>query len=188
MTRFRRLDWLRDAPDCRRLDVSFATETVFDVEAGPMRFDLVERPIDPVRSKRYDVDWSGVVDADRAVVAEDGGRVVGVIAARRSAWNRRAVISHLYVDAAARRRGIGAGLIAAIEEWARTTSGARSLWIETQNVNPGAIRFYQRLGFVCCGLDTSLYDPDVCPGETAVFFSLPLDGRAGTAINARTAP
>ncbi|GJG86516.1 hypothetical protein tb265_16970 [Gemmatimonadetes bacterium T265] len=27
-----------------------------------------------------------------------------------------------------------------------------------------AIRFYQRHGFVCCGLDATLYDPRTAPG------------------------
>jgi GNAT superfamily N-acetyltransferase len=174
MIQYRVVDWSRDRQAVSQLDVSFVTGTVYDVVASPMRFTLVERSVDPPLSKCYQVDWDDVAAADCAVVAEDDGTVVGIVAATVSAWNRRIVIAHLYVDGAVRRRGIGAGLMGAMREWARTRDRARSLWAETQNVNAGAIRLYQRLGFACCGLDTALYDPRVCPGEVAVFFNLPL--------------
>ena len=49
---------------------------------------------------------------------------------------------------------------------------ARSLWVETQTINYGAIQFYERKGFEWCGLDTSLYDPaEVIEKEVALFFS-----------------
>jgi ribosomal protein S18 acetylase RimI-like enzyme len=49
---------------------------------------------------------------------------------------------------------------------------ARCVWLETQNVNYGAIQFYGRLGFVWCGLDLALYDPyGPAAGETALFFA-----------------
>jgi GNAT superfamily N-acetyltransferase len=178
MVQYRLVDWSRDLQALSRLDVSYVTETTYAVEAGPMSFTLVERAVDPPLSRRHDVDWNAVAAADHAVVAEDDGTVLGIIAAVRSVWNGRVLVSHLYVDATVRRRGVGAGLMGALQEWARSTAGARSLWVETQNVNAGAIRFYHRLGFVCCGLDTSLYDPRVCPGETAVYFSLALSPAA----------
>jgi GNAT superfamily N-acetyltransferase len=174
MVQCRPVDWSRDLQALARLDVSYLTGTTYGVEAGPMSFALVEQAVDPPLFKRYDVDWNAVAAADHAVVAEDEGTVLGIIGAVLSAWNRRVLVSHLYVDASVRRQGVGAGLMVRVQEWARTTAGARSLWVEAQNVNAGAIRFYRRLGFVCCGLDTTLYDPRVCPGETAVFFSLPL--------------
>jgi ribosomal protein S18 acetylase RimI-like enzyme len=45
------------------------------------------------------------------------------------------------------------------------------VWLETQNTNYGAIQFYRRVGFQCCGLDLSLYDTDgPAAGEIALFF------------------
>jgi len=48
---------------------------------------------------------------------------------------------------------------------------AGCLWLETQNINYGAIQFYQRVGFTWCGLDLALYDSHgLAAGETALFF------------------
>ena len=58
----------------------------------------------------------------------------------------------------ARGVGIGRALLQAIEPIARA-AGALRLWLETQNVNYPAIRFYRRQGFRLVGLDESLYDP-----------------------------
>lgn len=53
-----------------------------------------------------------------------------------------------------------------------TRLGARAVWLETQNVNLPAIRFYRAFGFQLAGLDDSLYDPKELPGECAVFLAL----------------
>jgi ribosomal protein S18 acetylase RimI-like enzyme len=103
-------------------------------------------------------------------VAEIATTLVGVAALKVEAWNRRAVLEHLFIDAPYRGRGIGRTLIADVVRSAQERQ-ARCLWLETQNVNYGAIQFYQRVGFRCCGLDTTLYDSDEpAPGETALFF------------------
>lgn len=99
--------------------------------------------------------------------------MLGVAALTLQDWNRRAVISHLYVERSARGHGIGTGLLWEVRRRAETL-GARCLWLETQNVNTPAIRFYHRHGFVCCGVDTMLYDPRHTPNEIAVFFALTL--------------
>jgi ribosomal protein S18 acetylase RimI-like enzyme len=58
--------------------------------------------------------------------------------------------------------------------------GARCLWLETQNINYPAVRFYLHLGFQWCGLDRSLYEPgDPAASETALFFAYELDRSAG---------
>ena len=111
---------------------------------------------------------------DACVIAEREGRALGLLAVNRSAWNRRAIVAHLYVDRAARKGGIGTAFIeearAIAEAW-----GARSLWVETQNVNPAGIDFYRRRGFTFCGADISLYDPNLAGDEVAVFFELRLE-------------
>ena len=90
-------------------------------------------------------------------------------------WNRRAVLSHIYVDRASRGRGAGTALLHEMRH-AAASLGARCLWAETQDVNAPAVRFYRARGFTWCGLDATLYDPRAVPGETALFFALDLEG------------
>ena len=171
--RSRPLDPARDREAVAALDASYATDVVHAVTATPAGFALVERPVRPPLHRRHAIDPEELAGATRAVVAEVDGRVVGVAALALRTWNRRAELLHLYVDAAARRGGVGRALLAAMREEAAAL-GARCLWAETQNVNVPAIRFYERAGFVRCGLDTSLYDPADAPGDVAIFMSLAL--------------
>lgn len=69
---------------------------------------------------------------------------------------------------------MGSALLRRLGEQARTV-GARSLWLETQNVNLLAVRFYLSRGFRLCGLDETLYDPERLPGECALYFTLDLN-------------
>jgi ribosomal protein S18 acetylase RimI-like enzyme len=86
--------------------------------------------------------------------------------------NRPPVRLAVASPAGSRRR-----LLDALDERART-SGARRLWLETQNVNYPAIQFYYRSGFRLCGLDDTLYDPEsdptIGPDEVALFFTRPI--------------
>jgi ribosomal protein S18 acetylase RimI-like enzyme len=96
--------------------------------------------------------------------------LVGIMALKFEAWNRRAVVWHFYMAPAYRGRGVGRALMDAAADEAQNRN-VRCLWIETQNINYGAIQFYERVGFRWCGLDTSLYDPQrVAPEERALFF------------------
>jgi GNAT superfamily N-acetyltransferase len=175
MIRCRPLDWPRDRVALACLDTSVTTDVVYEVTAGTLGFALAERRVDPPLRKCYDVPWDELTAATLAVIAERDGDVAGVAAAEMHRWNRRMVISHLYVNHRARRSGVGTALVRAVRECAEPL-GARCLWAETQNVNAPAIRFYRRQGFACCGLDTALYDPQQVPGEVAVFFALALGG------------
>lgn len=60
--------------------------------------------------------------------------------------NDLALIWDLRVAPAHRRRGVGSRLLAAAAEWARS-NGCRELKVETQNINVGACRLYERHGF-----------------------------------------
>jgi GNAT superfamily N-acetyltransferase len=82
-------------------------------------------------------------------------------------------VSHRYVERAERGHGVGTGLLRELRDRARALH-ARHLWVETQNVNAPAIRFYERCGWTLSGLDTSLYDPRDIMGETALFFTSPI--------------
>lgn len=173
MIRYRPPEWPADREPLAGLDTSFVTDTVYTVGVEPFGFTLAERPADPPLRKRYPLDVDELSSLPLVVVAEGGGRVLGMAAVALQEWNRRAVLAHLYVDRGARGSGAGAGLLREARRGAEAL-GARCLWAETQNVNAPAIRFYRRHGFACCGLDTTLYDPRDAPGEVAVFFALDL--------------
>jgi GNAT superfamily N-acetyltransferase len=74
-----------------------------------------------------------------------------------------AVLWDIRVVPAARGRGVGGALLNAVEAWARTR-GARTLEVETQNINAPACRFYARHGFELFAVDPDAY-PDL-PDET----------------------
>ena len=82
----------------------------------------------------------------------------------------RALIQHLYVSSSMRGKGIGRRLIDSSMKVAKDHN-ARCLWAETQTNNYPAIQFYKKMGFAFCGLDTSLYDPELVRDEVALFFS-----------------
>jgi ribosomal protein S18 acetylase RimI-like enzyme len=160
----------RDAALIRSVDTSFETEAIFEVQAEPTGFRLVELPVDPPVVKTLPLtEPFGGLDWERAWLALDGGRAVGVVSTGFEAWNRRIVIWHLYVSPGERRRGIGRRLMETALAAARE-AGARNAWLETSNFNVPAARAYERLGFHLCGLDTSLYEGTPAEGEVALFF------------------
>lgn len=170
----RPLRWPDDRGPLLALDTSFTTGRVYRVERAGDSFALVEGRAEPPLRKSYPLadevdalpglDWVRVVDGE-------AGAIDGVAAVDFEAWNRRAVLRHLYVAAHARGAGVGRALVESALAGAGLR-GARCLWAETQTVNHGAVRFYLGAGFVWCGLDTSLYDPaEVGEGEVALFFS-----------------
>jgi len=172
----RDLLWPDDRATLLDLDTSFTTDRLYRVVADGLSFALQEVSIAPPLRKAYDLseDIDRLPQFDAVVIAEDDGRVAGLAALKHEAWNRRAVLWHLYVAPERRGRGIGRALLDRAAQDARRL-GARCVWLETQNVNHGAIQFYRRMGFACCGLDLSLYDPHgPAAGEVAVFFSLAL--------------
>jgi ribosomal protein S18 acetylase RimI-like enzyme len=170
---YRHLGWPQDRDRLEEMDVSYTTHRVYAVEAMTLGFALVEAVASPPIMKRYRVRWSELATCTVAFVAERDALLLGAVGMTYEDWNRRAVISHLYVDRAARSCGIGTQLLETVKREAMLR-GARCLWVETQNVNAAAIRFYQRNAFTLCGLDRTLYDPRDAPDETAVFFSSPL--------------
>jgi ribosomal protein S18 acetylase RimI-like enzyme len=165
--------WPDDLAGLDRLDTSFTTDRVYRVQRDELAFRLIEEWVDPPLRKDYGpisaVD-SQLPEAECALMAEENGAPAGFAAAEYVSWNRRVIVQHLYVDSGWRRRGVGTALMNALDEFARS-AGARCLWVETQNVNYAAIRFYRRSGFRLCGLDDSLYDPAGASGdEVALFF------------------
>jgi ribosomal protein S18 acetylase RimI-like enzyme len=177
MATIRPARWPNDEAGIAAIDTSFTTDQIYSVQIGALSFHLVPERIDPPLRKSYG-SLLPLVDHFRrmghVVVAEEGGSVVGIVAADLSAWNRRVQIEQVHVAPGARGRGIGRALLASVADYARAV-GARCVWVETQNVNYPAVQFYRRFGFQLCGIDDRLYDP-VADGtdETALFFALDL--------------
>ncbi len=92
---------------------------------------------------------SGVI---RPIVAHLGGEVVGcvlLVPSRNPNSAHRAEIAKVLVHRRARRRGIGAGLMAAVEDLAR--GDGRWLLILDTTTGSDADRLYRRLGWVPFG-------------------------------------
>lgn len=93
----------------------------------------------------------------RFFVARHDGRALGcggyVMLPEQSAEVKR-----LFVDPAARGRGVGGAIMQEIEA-AAAAEGARTLVLETGIKSSEALRLYARLGFVVCG-PFATYRPD----------------------------
>jgi GNAT superfamily N-acetyltransferase len=165
----RPVDWARDAEGVAAIDTSFTTDRVyrFARERTGLGFALAVLTRAPL-TKSYPL--PEVDPGDGAFVAELDGPIAGFAQVEPPAWNGRATVAHLYVSAPFRGRGLGAALLEALTDHART-AGARCLWVETQNVNYPAVQFYLANGFYLCGLDQSFYDPIELPGEIALFLA-----------------
>jgi len=162
-----------------RIPMSFEVRSVLDVVSVEDEFRLSERPVAAPYVKDYDAipgegpaSWARRFDVLRwgllgahlgservgaAVVAFDTPGL-DLLHGRRDV----ALLWDLRVSPHARRRGIGAALVAAAEAWARGR-GCRALEVETQNVNTPACRLYTRRGFTLRSVDRNAY-PDL-PGE-----------------------
>ena len=172
MLTLRSLHWPDDRQAVLALDTSFTTERVYRVVATAGSFVLHDTTLMPPLQKVYDL--TAEVDRfptlDHVLIAELDAQLAGVAALSYEAANRRAILWHLYVGRAYRGQGIGRALIDAMVARAQHDH-ARCVWLETQDVNYGAIQFYQRVGFHWCGLDMSLDERDgAATDETAVFF------------------
>jgi GNAT superfamily N-acetyltransferase len=167
----RELDRSRDRRGVEAIDTSFETTTVFELASGARTIELVERPLATPLVKRYSIAevFAGWARWDRGWVAEDGGGVRGFATVEYEAWHQRLILWFLYIAPAWRRRGVGRGLLARVEEHGREI-GATHVWLETSNVNVPGVRAYERLGYSLCGADR-LYYGAYMPGETAIYLA-----------------
>ena len=173
MIAVRPLRWPDDRAALLALDTSFTTDRLFRLERTDNGVTLDEVAAEPPIYKSYSL--AGATDViaghDWVQVAEYDDGFAGVASMTIETWNRRAVLQHLYVTREARRIGVGRALVTAAMEAAQDRN-ARCVWVETQTINYGAVRFYRSMGFAWCGFDISLYDPgDAGVDEVALFFS-----------------
>ncbi|MGW8374860.1 GNAT family N-acetyltransferase [Streptomyces sp. ODS28] len=158
-----------------RLDGSFTTDSVYEVAVTGEGFSLRETPVDPPLHKVFPEEEDGEEDAGssglrRKVVAVAGGEPCGFVECSFDAWNARLTICDIEVAPAWRGRGVGRTLMNHALDFARECA-AGHVWLEVSNVNAPAIRAYLRMGFVFCGLDTSLYAGTESAGEHALFMA-----------------
>lgn len=129
-----RLEALRDAPDA--FGATFA--------------DASARPAE---------DWRRQLVELATFFAVDEGRDVGMArAARHPSEPDTGELLSMWVAPAARGRGVGDALIAAIVDWARGEA-LRRLVLDVGDANGPAIALYARNGFVATGITGSLPPP-----------------------------
>jgi ribosomal protein S18 acetylase RimI-like enzyme len=172
MVELRELEWPTDRGEVLALDTSYTTDRRLRLELTSRSASLVEDVGPAPVHRTYGL--ADVVDALPGYawvrVARTNAVVTGLAALAYEPWNCRARLEHLYVAQEARRGGVGRALVEAAVG-AAGGLGARGVWVETQTSNYGAVRFYERIGFRWCGLDTSLYDPRAVAGdEVGIFF------------------
>ena len=181
MLTIRAAHWPQDEAVLSALDTSFVTRLIYKPVRDEFSFALIQKTVDSPLRKRYELPFADPLERhswDYTAIAEENGELAGFAAAQYAAWNRRAIIWHLYVVPAARQKGVGTKLLSTLDTYAGSV-GARCLWLETQNVNYPAIQFYRRSGFQFCGFDESLYDPESSADqEVALFFVRPIAPRA----------
>jgi len=168
----REIYWQTDGEHLSNFDASFSTEYIYHVVINGMSVEIIEAKLDIPFQKIYQLDCvkNDVEASDYSVVAEIEGLIAGFATVKYEAWNKRAVLTGIYVAPESKGKGVGRALIDSVVNYAQTTS-ARCLWLETQNINYPAIRFYIKMGFRFCGFDKSLYNPvEVSPDETAFYF------------------
>jgi GNAT superfamily N-acetyltransferase len=176
-----------------RIPIAFEVRSIFEVslrDGGLAGMGLEERRLDAPWIKDYDAiagegpaGWARRFELSKwefltawvdgrplgaaALAAGDAGiRLPGGQMDRAILWDIRAVPS-------ARGHGVGAALFRAAEARARLR-GCRQLWVETQNVNVPACRFYVRLGCRLGALNRFAY-PDL-PDEVQLLWYKDLAG------------
>jgi streptothricin acetyltransferase len=152
--------------DYARVPIAFVVDAAFDDDA----LETLRRggraaptPVPVPYEKDYDAtpggrptDWPTRFDVGRWIIlgASRAGQRIGgavVVVGDRVADPLRgqpdaALLWDLRVAPAARRHGVGTALLQAAEN-AAVQRGARSLRVETQQINVAACRFYRRNGF-----------------------------------------
>ena len=162
-----------DAAAVARLDSSFTTRRVFQVERADDIISLCSVPIEMQIEKRFSLDLAPDPWQFGWVIA-DGDELVGFIATALQEWNKRLVIWHFYVDRPCRQRGYGRRLVEhAVAHGA--AAGMMTAWVETSNLNYPGIRAYGQLGFSICGFDLTLYRGTPVHREFALFLARPMD-------------
>jgi ribosomal protein S18 acetylase RimI-like enzyme len=117
---------------------------------------------------RRAVRWSS--DGFIACLALDKENPCGLVGCYIEEDPQYAHVVSMWVDPAYRRSGVGRALIDELKAWA-SARNLRGLKLMVTSVNPGAIRFYQRLGFSKTGI-TGPYPNDPAVIEYEMMLTL----------------
>jgi ribosomal-protein-alanine N-acetyltransferase len=129
-----------------------------------------------------DGEYAAIVNADRGVdggvrrclfVAEGEGRLLGFAVGKVIGLGdgNLAELESVAVEGAARRKGVGAALCAAVIAWSRG-QGASTVELEVRAGSRGAIALYGGLGFIVVGRRAGYYRGSL---EDAVLMRLELE-------------
>lgn len=103
------------------------------------------------------------------------GRLIGTAQLAREPranGRHRAEVQKVLVDSSARRRGVGAALMARLEREA-VGRGVRLLFLDTSDGPGGAVEFYRQLGYSHAGgIPDYAADPDGSLFPNAIFYKL----------------
>jgi len=147
--------------DLYRCDNHFIVDSrlVLSIEDNKIHFSVI--PVQPTFEKHYpppeEIDQAAYLEGTEKTVflAYLDGQVAGQILLHKH-WNRYAYIQDIAVDQAFRRQGIGRALMDRAVSWAKKHA-LPGITLETQDINVGACRFYERYGFKLGGFDRYLY-------------------------------
>jgi GNAT superfamily N-acetyltransferase len=180
-----------ELPQYATVPSTYWTHNIFDVEVDDKRagaFRLRERRLTTPFHKDYDssdsqgpASWSQRFDTScwaffgayhsrkriGGAAALMNTREMGLLGGRPDI----AVLWDIRVDPTLRRGRVGAGLLAAVERWARDLE-AVGLVAETQNVNFAACRFYEKSGFYLREVDAHAYP--TLPNEVQLIWFRPI--------------
>jgi GNAT superfamily N-acetyltransferase len=165
---------LPDLEFCLALDPSYSTESVWqmDWDGQDSRVAVTFHTVRLPRSMRVayprgrDQLIAGWKRCDGFFVACQSERIVGYAALMAHTAEGVAWISDLVVERTRRRQGVGAALLNAAGEWAKSR-GLRRLLIEVQTKNYPAICFCEKLGLAFCGFNDHYYANQ----DIAIFFA-----------------
>lgn len=162
-----------DLARCLSFDPSFETEYVWQMDSrlqdGQIQVSFrsvrLPRPMKvsyPRDVKQLNAGWNA---CDAMLVADDNRTVVGYAALAKRAAQSTAWVQDLVVTKAARRSGVGSGLLAGVVRWAREEK-LTWIMIEMQTKNYPAIQFCQKHGFAFSGYNDHFFANQ----DIAVFF------------------
>lgn len=97
-------------------------------------------------------------------------KLIGYLIAENRKWNNSIWIEMIRVAKDYKGNGIGTSMLSTLELLSQECKN-RIIEIETQNINIPAINFYKKNGYEFAGLNLTLYDPEECYDEIAVFMS-----------------
>jgi GNAT superfamily N-acetyltransferase len=173
--------------DHGRISIAFTVDTILEVTLlndGLGGMSLTATTVADPYVKDYDAiqgegpaHWADQFDLSNwglISACRDGVRVGGAVIAIRTpgVWmlagrDDLAVLWDLRVAPQQRGSGVGSALFRGAESWAADRS-CSWLKIETQNVNPAACRFYQKMGCTLGGINRFAYP--ALPGEVQLLW------------------